>query len=399
MQEIYIGRQPIYTRKLELFAYELLHRANESSNEAGTLDQNQATTDVVLNTLLGFGLDQLVGRKKAFINLPRSFVVGELPLPFSKEQVVLEILEDIKADEAVINAVRNFAQQGFEIALDDFIFHEDLRPLVEVSRIIKIDVLSLPRERVREHVAILRDYDVQLLAEKVETHDDYEFARELGFDYFQGYFLCRPKIITGHSIPTNKLAVLRLLAKLQDPETTIKPLADLISQDISLSYKLLRSLNSAYYGLSKPIESIHHAIVYLGLQQIKRWVSLITLSSIPDKPSHLMVVATTRAKMCESLGEILGENKESCFTVGLFSVLDALMDTPMKKALANIPLTPDISQALLKHEGTLGRILDGVLAYEQGQWEKVDNLNIAPKQLTESYINSVSWAEEISQAI
>ncbi len=397
MHEIYIGRQPIYDNKLELFAYELLYRPNNVHNAAGDVDHDRATTQVVLNTFLGFGLEQLVGQKRAFINLPRTFVVGDLPLPLTKELVVLEILEDIEVDNALVNAVRKLSADGYHIALDDFIYHHDLRPLIEASKIVKIDFLALSRDTIREHVAALRCYDIKLLAEKVETYEDFDFARGLGFDYFQGYFFCRPKIISGNSIPTNKLAILRLLTKLQDPDIKIKPLAELISQDISLSYKLMRSLNSAYYALPKPIESIHHAIVYLGLEQIKRWVSLITLSSIHDKPSQLMVVAITRAKMCELLGEKRGENKESCFTVGLFSVLDALMDTTMEKALANLPLAAEIKGALLKREGSMGRTLDCVLTYEEGRWDDLDFPNTPPETLTETYLDAVAWADQVVQ--
>ena len=398
MHEIYIGRQPIYDDKLDVCAYELLYRPNKLNNEAGDVDHNLATTQVVLNAFLGFGLEDLVGQKVAFINLPRDFILGELPLPFAKERIVLEILEGIEVDVAFINAVRKLRGDGYDIALDDFLYHHDLRPLVETSNIVKIDFLALPRDDIRVHVSALRELDVKLLAEKVETYDDFEFARELGFDYFQGYFFCKPKIVTGQSLPSNRLAILQLLAQLQDPNIKIKPLADLVSQDIALSYKLLRGLNSAYYALPKPIESIHHAIVYLGLQQVKQWVSLIALSNIPDKPPELMVIGVTRAKMCEILGETLGENKESCFTVGLFSVLDALMDSTMEKVLANLPLADNIKAALLKQQGTLGKILRCVLAYEEARWDDVDLPNVSPDTLTEAYFTAVSKADQITQS-
>jgi EAL and modified HD-GYP domain-containing signal transduction protein len=398
MHEIYIGRQPIYNNHLDVCAYELLYRPNNLNNEAGEIDHNHATTQVVLNAFLGFGLEQLVGQKQAFINLPRDFILGTLPLPFDKEHVVLEILEGIEVDDVFLNGVRKLSSEGYEIALDDFIYHQDLRPLVEASNIIKIDFLALPRSDIRVHVNELRKHKVKLLAEKIETHDDFEFARELGFDYFQGYFFCRPKVVTGQSLPSNRLAILQLLAQLQDPNIKVKSLADLVSQDIALSYKLIRGLNSALYALPKPIESIHHAIVYLGLHQIKQWVSLIALSNIPDKPPELMVVGLTRAKMCELLGEKLGENKESCFTVGLFSVLDALMDTTMKKALASLPLADNIKAALLRREGNMGRILKCVLTYEEGRWDDIDLPKVSPETLTAAYFTAVAKADQIAQS-
>jgi len=398
MQDIYIGRQPIYDRKLELFAYELLYRANNVRNSAGDINHDHATTQVVLNAFLEFGLEQLVGQNLAFINLPRSFVVGDMPMPFPKEHVVLEILEDIKVDDNFLNAVRQLHGKGYQIALDDFTYHPHLRPLLEASKIVKIDFLALSRAEIQEHVAALREYDVKLVAEKIETHEDFEFARDLGFHYFQGYFFCRPHIISGRSLSTNRLATLRLLSKLLDPDNQVAELADLVSQDIALSYKLLHSLNSSFYALPQRIESIHHAIVYLGLQQIKQWVSLIVLTNIPDKPSQLMVTALTRGKMCELIGEALKEkNKESFFTVGLFSLLDALMDTPMDKVLANLPLADEIKRALLKWEGKMGEILRWVLAYEQGRWDEIDFSPSQSKIVTQSYLQAVSWTDQVIQ--
>jgi EAL and modified HD-GYP domain-containing signal transduction protein len=398
MNEIYIGRQPIYNSTLEVCAYELLYRSNNIVNEAGVINHNQATAQVLLNAFLEFGLDKLVGQKKAFINLPRDFVVGNLPLPFSKERVILEILEDTEVNSALISALQELNGKGYDIALDDFIYHPDLSPLINVSKIIKIDFLALSREDIRGHVAALRKHNVKLLAEKVETHDDFAFARELGFDYFQGYFFCKPNIVTGQSLPANRLAILTLLAKLQDPKINIKILADLVSQDIGVSYKLLRGLNCAFFALPKPIESIHYAIVYLGLRQIKQWVSLIALSNIPDKPIELMVVGITRAKMCELLGETLGENKESCFTVGLFSVLDALLDTTMETAIANLPLADNIKAALLKHQGQMGHTLKSVLAYEEGRWDTIDFPNLTPDALTKAYFSAVTGADQFAQS-
>lgn len=398
MHDIYIGRQPIYDCNLELFAYELLYRANSEQNATGDIDHDLATTQVVLNAFLEFGLEQLVGDKLAFINLPRSFIEGDLPLPFPKERVVLEILEDIKIDDGFINSVRKLRAYGCEFALDDFIYHPDLSPLIESCQIVKIDFQVLSRAEIQDHAAALREYNVKLLAEKVETHEDFAFARDLGFSYFQGYFFCRPRIISGQGLPTNRLATMRLLNALQDPDIKIGALADLVSQDVALSFKLLRSLNSPYYALSKRIESIHHAVVFLGLQQIKQWVTLIALASIPDKPSQLIVVAMTRAKMCEQLGETLDANsKERFFTVGLFSILDALLDTKMDKVLDTLPLADDIKEALLRHEGTMGLALKCVLSYEGGRWDEINFPQYRSAMLTKSYLNAVSWADQLVQ--
>ncbi len=399
MQDIFIGRQPIYNRDVELHAYELLYRHNKNQNSANIVDHDRATAEVVLNAFLEFGLDHLVGDKLAFINLPRSFLVGDLPIPFTSEQVVLEVLENIVVDEQIIHAVQQLRQAGYSIALDDFVFHESLRPLVENSGIIKIDMMSLPREQIAKHVAALREYPVSLLAEKVENHDDFAFARALGFDYFQGYFFCRPNIVAGHTLSTNRLSLLRLLAALQQTNPDINSITELVSQDVALSYKLLRRLNSAAFGLSRPIESIHHALVFLGLKHIKQWIALIALSNVPDKPNELMVLGLTRARMCEQLARTGQGNGEVHFTVGLFSVLDALLDTPMDELLRQLPLAEDLKQALLHHQGMAGRALSCAKAFERGEWEDAHYPSFTPDHLTEAYLNAVMWADELQASL
>ncbi len=399
MHQVFIGRQPIYDRNLELYAYELLFRRNDTANLAGDLDDDLATAQVVINAFLEFGLDQIVGQHPAFINLPRKFIVGDIPLPFSKDQVVLEILEDVEVDHQVITAVKKLRADGYTVALDDFVYHSSLRPLVETSQIVKMDLLALPRGAIREHVAELRKFPIKLLAEKVETPEDFDFAQELGFDYFQGYFFCRPKVISGNSLPANRLSILRLLAKLQEPHVNIAELAEIVSHDVAISYKLMRSLNSALYQLSKPIDSIHRAIVYLGLQNVKNWVSLIAMADIPDKPQELMVVALTRAKMCEQLSKMTGLPKETHFTVGLFSALDAMMDAPLERIVKALPLSEEIKQALLHQEGPAGEALHCTLAYERGQWEEIRCPEPETGFLTQAYLEAIRWADEVTSKI
>ena len=399
MKDIYIGRQPIFNRQLELIAYELLYRASTTRNAAGIVDHDHATTQVVINAFLDFGLEQLIGDKRAFVNLPRSFIMGDNPLPFPHDRVVLEILEGMQVDEAFLNAVRKLRAEGYEIALDDFIYHPDLQPLIGLSKIVKIDFVALSRDEIREHVAALQDFKVELLAEKIETHEDFEFAKELGFHYFQGYFLCKPKIVAGRSLSSNRLAILRLLCELLDPNKKVGELAELVSQDVALSFKLLRSLNSSLYALPKRIESIHHAIVYLGIQQIKQWASLIVMANIADKPSQLMVMALTRGKMCELMGAVTGErNLASLFTVGMLSLLDALMDNNLENILVELPLTPEVKAAILNREGTMGRILHAVLAYERGAWEAIDFPSTEPAKFTELYLQAVAWTDQAYQS-
>jgi c-di-GMP-related signal transduction protein len=269
MSDIYIGRQPIYDRKLGVYAYELLFRA-ASDNSAKFTDGDQATSDVIVNTFLEIGLDNIVGDRLAFINLTRAFFVGEHTISLPRDRVVLELLEDIEADEEVVSSVKRLSEQGYSIALDDFIYHESLQPLVQLADIVKIDIMAMDRDEIREHVKALRQHPLRLVAEKVETQEEHDYCMELGFDYFQGYFLAQPKVIQGRRLPNNRLAILKLLSRLQDPEITTKQLEELIAQDVAFSYRILRYVNSAAYAPPRKIESIHQAGHVPGRQQAHR---------------------------------------------------------------------------------------------------------------------------------
>jgi EAL and modified HD-GYP domain-containing signal transduction protein len=395
MSEIFVGRQPIYNRKLDVFAYELLFRS-EQANCANVVDGDKATSDVIINTFMEIGLDNIVNKRLAFINLTRSFFVNHATISLPKDRVVLELLEDIDADDEVIEGVKRLSQQGYSIALDDFIYHESLQPLVKLADLVKIDIMSLDKEQVRDHVLALRQHPVKLIAEKVETQADFDFCLELGFDYFQGYFFAQPKVIRGRRLPNNRLAILKLLSRLQDPDITPIQLEDLIAQDVAFSYRILRYVNSAAYSLSRKIESIQQAVVILGLKNIKSWTTLLAMSQVDNKPNELVVTAMVRGKMAEALAKAQKcERPDSFFTVGLFSALDALMDNTMEEILTQLPLADHIANALLQRRGIHGEILSCVLAYERGDWEQVKRSTVSMSEIRECYLAALHWAEEI----
>jgi EAL and modified HD-GYP domain-containing signal transduction protein len=399
MQDIYIGRQPIFDRDLNVFAYELLFRSS-THNSAGSFDGDQATSQVIVNAFIEIGLDQIVGGARAFINLTRSFVTSNAPLPFPKDRVVLEVLEDIHPDTEVIAGVRNLAAQGYSMALDDFVYDDILKPLIELAQFVKIDLMALSREQLNEHVRLLRSYNVKLLAEKIETQEEFEHCKSLGFDYFQGYFLSKPNIVQGTQLPPNRLAVLQLLPKLQDPDTDTSEIEKLVGQDVALSYKLLRYINSAFFALPKKIDSIRQAVVYLGTQSIKTWVTLLVVAGLGNKPAELVIQAMQRAKMCELLAQTAKrKNTEAYFTVGLFSLLEALMDTPLEKILEALPFSEDIRNALLKQEGPYGEALACVIAYEKGDFLRAHFDRLAPSQMTDTYLASARWADQSANAL
>ncbi len=399
MSDIYIGRQPIYDRKLNVYAYELLFRA-APDNTARFTDGDQATTDVIVNTFLEIGLDNIVGNRLAFINLTRSYFVGEHTISLPKNRVVLELLEDIDADEEVIAGVKRLSDQDYTIALDDFIYHESLQPLVSLADLVKIDIMALNRDDVRAHVSALRQHPLRLVAEKVETQEDFDFCRDLGFDYFQGYFFAQPKVIRGQRLPNNRLAILKLLSRLQDPNITPEQLEELIAQDIAFSYRILRYVNSASLALPRKIESIHQAVVILGLQTIRSWTTLLAMSQVDNKPAELVVTAMVRGKMAEGLARAMNAPQpESFFTVGLFSALDALMDNSMEEILTQLPLADHIAAALLHRRGIHGDILECVLTYERGQWENLGCSQLGTHKIRDCYLEALQWAGDVCQRL
>jgi len=262
-----------------------------------------------------------------------------------------------------------------------------------------VDVLALTDEELDEQVAMLKEYPVRLVAEKVEDRGMYDQCLVLGFEYFQGYFFCKPQILEGVSLSNNRMAMVLLLVKLQDPSIELHDLEDLVKNDVALSVKLLRYVNSASVGLPRSVDSISQAIGLIGTERMRQWASLLVLAQTGDKPSELMRVALIRARMCESLCPLHRVSSSQGFTVGLFSILDAYFDCEMKQLLADLPLASEILDALLKREGVLGEILEANFAYERGEWNQLAIRKVEPHILKSVYWQSIEWANSVMETV
>jgi len=394
MDHLFIARQPIYNRDKGVMGYELLYR-NNLINRASFSDGDQASCETILNSFMHIGIDNIAGSAFAFINLPREFIVNENLTPMFNEQAVLEILEDIKPDATVIEGIKRLKKQGYQIALDDFEYCEELIPFIKLADFIKIDIHALTKEEIKHQLSLLKKYNTKFIAEKVETYELYQFCYELGFDYFQGYFFCHPEILKQKSLPSNKLVILNLLQKLQNPEIDSEELEKILVQDITLSYKLLRYINSAAFSLRREVDSIKDAIILLGIDNLKNWISLIMMSKIiATKPTEIIVTGMIRGKMCELLAEIYHpEVKHQMFIIGLFSVLDALMDQPLIDLLDTVILSTEIKLALLDHSGIQGKIYHYVLQYEKSNWDELVDSDINAEEFIQSYLSAVNWAD------
>jgi c-di-GMP phosphodiesterase len=299
MSDIFVARQPIFDKDLNVYAYELLFRSGDSQDVAAIRNGQAATSTVIVNTFANMGLQDLVGGRPAAINVSQSFLVDALSLQLPAERLIIEVLEDVEVDRETVQAVQALRDRGYTIALDDFVYKPELEPLIQLSDLIKLDVHALGSQGLWQQMGLLQKYGKRLVAEKVETHEELDFCKSLGFDYYQGHFLCQPKLVTKRTVPTNRMAKLSLIAELNNPEADFDALEKIISRDVGLSYRFLRYINSAFFSLPHKVGSIRQALVLLGLSAVKNWATLLAMADIDDKPNELIVTALVRAKMCE----------------------------------------------------------------------------------------------------
>ncbi|WP_049629688.1 EAL and HDOD domain-containing protein [Cellvibrio sp. pealriver] len=398
-----LARQPIFDGNMRVIAYELLCRNNDLKFIAST-DGDAASSQVLLNAFTELSIEQVVGKHKAFVNFTRTLLHS--PPPFNRQKLVIEVLEGQQVDAAMLHALMELREQGYTIALDDFELDEDSKNLVPYADIIKLDVLSLTPEKLKHHIDYLKPFGITLIAEKVETYEMFENCKALGFDLFQGYFLAKPRVITGRKISENKQSVLQLLSALHDPDVPIEKIERMIARDTLLSFKLLRLVNSAAFGLSRDVESLRQAIMLLGLQKLRNWVNLLALSNLSGKPHELSVAALTRARMCEMIATHINQRSrpDSYFTVGLLSTLDAFLDSPLEELLRNLSLSETLNQAMLAHSGPEGMVLHIVQAHEQGHWDDIDwahleSLGLSPETLATIYVDALHWVAETMNSL
>jgi c-di-GMP phosphodiesterase len=396
MSEVFVARQPIFDRKLHVAGYELLFRGGNATT-ARVADSEGATASVVLGAFTEIGLERLVGAKPGWVNVSREFVLGGLASTMPPSVVGLEILEAELLDERFVHALIELKRQGYRLALDDFEYSVSAERLLGLVDVVKLDLIALGREGMAREVARLKPYGMTLLAEKVESHEEHAFCAELGCDLFQGFFFCRPELVHHRGIIANRASMLQIVAALQDPTVQLGQLERMIGRDVGLSFRLLRYINSAFFGLRFEISSIGQALALLGVENLRRWATLTVLASIDGKPPELTVTALVRARFCEQAGRQLpGPRPGELFTLGLFSVIDALMDAPIEDVVAMIPFPSDMRDALTERRGEKGALLDCVTALEAGDFDRAQRL---VRGAGEHYVEALMWADEAAGAL
>jgi len=394
--DVFVARQPVFDGDFNVVAYELLYR-NSLKNFADFSDPNVATMKVLINAFSEVGLEKISSGHPVLINVTQDIIEsGQLPHGLG-DLLILEVLEDVTVTEKGVKAIQRLADLGYKVALDDFVYRTELKPLIPMADYIKLDVMALGIQGVKEQLARLRmsgNLKAKLVAEKIETHEEFELYRTMGFDYFQGYFLCKPHVVVGHGVPAMSAVITSLLAELSKEGFEVKEVERLICQDPRLAYKLLRIVNSAFFGLNRKIKSISDCVVVLGSEELRRWAGMLVCCMVDGKPHELLVTAMVRAKMCEIIAGNLGRRfGGGYFIVGLLSLLDALLDRPLDAIVAEMPLSAELEIALLTRDGDYGEVLKAVEAYELGQFESLEYLGLEADHYWNAYLKALEWAD------
>lgn len=396
---VFLARQPIYDRRMQIYGYELLFRQG-ASGQAGLVEAGQSA-DTIVRAVADIGLQKLVEDKPAFVNVPW-YLLGDPAIELlPKERVVLEILEDTEPSEANLEAAAALAAKGYKLALDDFVMGAPQAAFLPYCKIVKLDLPGNNLRTMPLDVKQLKKQGLRVLAEKVETTEMYGRCHAASFDYFQGYFFAKPDLVSSRKVPENGTMLLRLMSMLCQPGVKLSEIQELVSTDLTLSFRLLKLVNSASVALDRPIDSLQTALLVLGTERIVALISLLAMVGLGCKSNDLLTTAMVRAKMCEGLSNALDlPNPSMHFTVGLLSVLEAMFDTPMAELLESLPLAHEIKEALIDpaSPGSLGKTLRLAIAFEQGNWTFFDGSD-DQQAISKSYVSAVTWATETKQSL
>lgn len=403
----FVARQPIFDRQEKVFAYELLYRQN-MANYYYHPDGDNATKTLITNSFLLFGINELTSGKLAFINFTSNTIKKGLPTALPKETVAIEILETIEPDDEIIAACKVLKELGYKLVLDDYVFEPKHDSFIELADIIKVDYrLTSPNARKRLIKEIYGKWPkIKFLAEKIETKAEFNEAVKIGFELFQGYYFCKPIITSVKNIPHNKLKLLKLSNQIFDEHFSFEQIEKVISGDVSLIFKLLKYINSPFFGFNSKITSIRQALALLGIDELKKWMLLVSLQeTAKDEPEELLTNSLLRAKLGENIASKTALKKESSnvFLMGLFSMLDVLLDKPMLEVLEELPVTENVKEALIGRHNSYREILDLIIAYEQANWDLVSKycslLALNEKELTKMYFDAIAFTQDVAQTL
>jgi c-di-GMP-related signal transduction protein len=395
----YLARQPILDREQNTHGYELLFRSGPEN--LFRCDDPDAATCHAIDFSLLFGAAALTNGHIAFINCTRNILLHDVITVLPRDQVVIEVVESVLADQQVLEACERLHRAGYRIALDDYVPNPNTQRLLAFADIVKVDVLETDVASQAAIAEEMRGRGIRMLAEKVECREQFHLSLSLGYHYFQGYFFCRPETVTMKDIPCSKLAYVQVLSIANQNHFDVDKLEQAILREPSLCYRLLRYLNSASFGLF-PIRSIRHALSLMGQRELRKWVSIVVAISLSgDRSEELIYSALVRARCCEVLATLCGANSSGAFLVGIMSLMDAILDRPMEMVISQLPLTSDCKNALCGGNNELGTVLRLAICCERGAWQEIAAFACASEvpeaTILEIHRNACHWANEILQ--
>jgi c-di-GMP-related signal transduction protein len=395
----FIARQPILGADEKVFGYELLFRDGVEDFFQST--DHDAASRSTLNTSMLLGLDALCDGRRAFINCTRDMLLKDYITLLPSVQAVAEILETVPADDLVVAACRRLKEAGYIIALDDFAVNDPREPLTDLADIIKVDLRDTSPADAAAMVKRYGPWRCRMLAEKVETREEFLASKKAGFLYFQGYFFRRPELMTAHEIPANRLNYLRMLTAVSQPELDVHQMENLVKSEAALCYRLLRYLNSAAFGFTAEIRSVKHALAILGEREVRRWIRLVaTLGAGQGKSTDLVLAALVRARFCELLSPKVQHGKSDLFLMGMLSLMDVMLEIPMRQVLENVPIDLESKAVLLGETSSVQPFYQLMLAQEAGDWktvnERTTQLSLAESDVATAYLQAMQWAREVT---
>ncbi|MBU2871743.1 HDOD domain-containing protein [Colwellia sp. E2M01] len=402
----YAARQPILDKSKNLFAYELLFR-DGIDNVFPDIDGDEATSKMIEASQFNMGISEFTGNKPAFINFTLETLIQGYPEMLAPEELVVEILETIKPGKKLLSLCKDLHSKGYVLALDDYEHQSVWLHFFPYVKIIKIDIQISNLEEIKKVLTAVKDYPhIKMLAEKVETYEEYDQMLQLGFDYFQGYFFAKPEMMKAKSLNPSQIAMAELLYETSKTELDLNNITSVFERDVSLSYKLLRYANSAIFKRRSEVSTIKQALVILGFGELKRFIGLMfAVTANPDKPSELINLAMTRAKFCELVAEDIRSQLDVsiAFLTGLLSMIDAILDEEMAIILEKLPLSSNIKEPLLTKKGVMAALIKLVELIEQAEWDKtatvMEKLKLDKDKVVEHYNEALAWADEQTQAL
>lgn len=399
--DVYIARQPIFDRRMNIIGYELLYR-NSAENHFTEMDDDLATAELIYHSFMVIGLHNLTDGKKAFINFSKGLVNSDVPFLLPRTDVVIELLEREQATQETVDACNKLRSLGYRVALDDCIYNSSFLPLIGLVDLVKVEYPSVrPEDQKKLIQRIKKSPGIKLLAEKIETREEYQRAVALGYDYFQGYFFSKPTMVRSRDIVSFQANLFHIMEELSRETPRFPVIAALIQGDLGLSYKLLILANSAYIGARHKIQSIFQALTFIGTRELYQWISIMLLKDIENEEmSELTKLSLVRGRLMESMARELGRADQSSeyFFTGMFSFLDVLLNRPMEELLQGLPFTDRVKQALLGQPNEPGLVLHAIAAFESADWPELDRQPVLHEMDSAKfmglYTDAIKWARQ-----